>query len=421
MNFYMFVFSTGLLFFTGMVWWHLQSGLLDCIQSGHPRAWRIALLLAVIVLNWGPLLLGRHLFASTSPFGRALMVLSFTWMVLELWFGTAAIALDLWNLATRLPQLLGHPDAPLAKLVLRPRLVMAASLAFTILAAIVGNLQARHPIISRYDFNLPGVPAEADGYKILLTSDIHITAGKYPSILDAVEQAIDSEHPDIILHAGDFLDGPHHGDIDDQLARIRTWHAPDGKFAVFGNHDGYAEWHHSRDAHALAEVTLLGRRVKRPLAEIHPWLRLVGSDDPACWMPQMYNQKVPSIYEEGDEPDATYQDEAWNKCLEIPQVPPDGVTILLRHQPFGEDRVPPNYDLMLCGHTHGGQLFPFNLVTNAFHEIRTHRWYSVNSRLRIYICRGTGFWGPPFRFLVPPEITIITLHPEKQPQNDSNK
>ena len=420
MNFYMFVFSSGLIFFTGMVWWHLQSGLLDCMQSGHPKAWRIALLLAVIVLNWGPLLLGRHLFASTSPFGRALMVLSFTWMVLELWFGTAALALDLWNLATCIPRLLGHPDATLAKLALRPRLVLLASMAFTLLAAIVGNLQARHPIIARYDFSLPGVPAEADGYKLLFTSDLHITDGKYPTILDAVDQAIADEHPDLILHAGDFLDGPNHGKIDGQLERVRAWNVPDGQYAVFGNHDGYAEWHHSRDAHEKAEVTLLGQRVKRTLAEIHPWLRLVGSDDPACWMPQMYAQ-VPSAYEEGDEPDLNDQYAAWDKCCEIPQAPPEGVTILLRHQPYGAAKVPPNYDLMLCGHTHGGQLFPFNFVTNAFHEFRTHCWYSVNSRLRIYICRGTGFWGPPFRFLVPPEITIITLHPAKQPQNGSNK
>ena len=51
MTLYMFVFSSGLIFFTGMVWWHLQSGLLDGMQSGHPQAWRIALLLAVLSFN----------------------------------------------------------------------------------------------------------------------------------------------------------------------------------------------------------------------------------------------------------------------------------------------------------------------------------------------------------------------------------
>ena len=409
MMLYMFIFSTGLICFTGLVWWHLQSGILDCMTSGHPRAWRLALLLAVIVLNWGPLLLGRHLFASTSLFGRALMVVSFSWMVLELWFGTAALALDLWNLVATLPRWLGHPITPLAKAVLRPRMVMFFSLAFTLVAAIVGNLQARYPQIAHYDFALLGVPTEADGYKILLISDLHLTQGKYSTILDAVEQAIATEKPDLILHAGDFLDGPHHGDIVEQLQRIKGWSVPDGKYAVFGNHDGYAEWHRARDAHAQAALVLLGRRVKQPLVEVHPWLRVVGSDDPACWLPKTF-AKVPPIHEEDDEPNANYMDEAWNKCLEIPEVPAEGVTILLRHQPFGADKLPANYDLMLCGHTHGGQLFPFNFVVNTFHDFRTHRWYSVNSRLRIYICRGTGFWGPPFRLLVPPEITVITLH-----------
>ena len=405
----MFIFSTGLICFTGLVWWHLQSGILDCMQSGHPRAWRLALLLAVIVLNWGPLLLGRHLFASTSPFGRALMVVSFSWMVLELWFGTAAFALDFWNFALSAPRWLGHELPKLARLIVRPRNIMLLSMAFTLVAAVIGNLQARYPRIAYYGLALPGVPPEADGYKVLLTSDIHLTQGKYPTILDAVDQAIAAEHPDHILHAGDFLDGPHHGEIEEQLARVRAWSAPDGKYAVFGNHDGYAEWHHSRDAHEQAGVTLLGQRVKRTLAEIHPWLRIVGSDDPACWLPQLF-ARVPAISEDGDEPDAADLNEAWEKCCEIPEVPAEGVTILLRHQPHDALGVPPNYDLMLCGHTHGGQLFPFNFVTNSFHEYRTHRWYAVNSRLWIYICRGTGFWGPPFRFLVPPEITLITLH-----------
>ncbi|MBQ4479642.1 MAG: metallophosphoesterase [Victivallales bacterium] len=405
----MFIFSTGLICFTGLVWWHLQSGLLDCMQSGHPRVWRMALLLAVIVLNWGPLLLGRHLFASTSPFGRAMMVVSFSWMVLILWFGTAALALDLWNLAASLPKFLGHPATPLAKAILRPRNVMFLSLAFTLLAAIIGNLQARHPIVAHYDLTLPGVPADADGYKILLLSDLHLTQGKYHTILDAVDAALAAEKPDLILHAGDFLDGPHHGDIAGQLQRVKGWNAPDGKYAVFGNHDGYAEWHHARDAHEQADLTLLGQRVKHTLAEIHPWLRIAGSDDPACWFAKQF-VKVPAISENGDDPDVSTMDEAWAKCSELPEVSEEGVTILLRHQPFGADKLPENYDLMLCGHTHGGQLFPFNLVTNAFHDFRTHLWYSVNSRLRIYICRGTGFWGPPFRFLIPPEITLITLH-----------
>ena len=409
MTFYMFIFSTGLVCFTGLVWWHLQSGLLDCMQSGHPHAWRLALLLVVIVLNWGPLLLGRHLFASTSPFGRTLMVVSFSWMVLILWFGTAALALDLWNLVASIPKFTGHPATPLAKMVLRPRNVMFLSLAFTLAAAVIGNLQARHPIAAHYDLKLTGLPPEADGYRILLISDLHLTQGKYPSILKAAEDAIAAEKPDIILHAGDFLDGPNHGAINDQLRRIRAWEAPDGKFAVFGNHDGYAEWHHSRDAHEEAGVVLLGQRVRRPLAEIHPWLRIVGSDDPACWQTRQL-VKVPAVREENDEPAVATIEDAWRKCGEIPVVPDDGVTILLRHQPAAATAVPMNYDMMLCGHTHGGQLFPFNFVTDTFHDFRTHRWYAVSSRLRVYICRGTGFWGPPFRFLVPPEITILTLH-----------
>jgi hypothetical protein len=62
----------------------------------------------------------------------------------------------------------------------------------------------------------------------------------------------------------------------------------------------------------------------------------------------------------------------------------------------------------LSGHTHGGQIFPFNLITRLFYSKQTglHR---LGRGSVLYVSRGTGTWGPPMRFLSPPEVTLIEL------------
>jgi predicted MPP superfamily phosphohydrolase len=73
------------------------------------------------------------------------------------------------------------------------------------------------------------------------------------------------------------------------------------------------------------------------------------------------------------------------------------------------------FDLQLSGHTHGGQIFPFNLVTSLFFQY--HRGYfDLPNHSYLYVNRGVGTWGPPIRFLSPPEITVIDLVPEKNAQ-----
>ena len=85
-------------------------------------------------------------------------------------------------------------------------------------------------------------------------------------------------------------------------------------------------------------------------------------------------------------------------------------TILLKHQPLVEKDAAGAFDLQLSGHTHRGQIFPFSLVTRLVFPFHAGN-YRLTGGALLHVSRGTGTWGPPVRFLAPPEITIIDLLP----------
>ena len=87
--------------------------------------------------------------------------------------------------------------------------------------------------------------------------------------------------------------------------------------------------------------------------------------------------------------------------------------ILLSHTPrFQKEMITKaQYDLQLSGHTHGGQIFPFHLLVKQANKYLAGL-YDVNDT-KLYLSRGTGYWGPPMRLFAPSEITVIRLKPEK--------
>jgi predicted MPP superfamily phosphohydrolase len=88
---------------------------------------------------------------------------------------------------------------------------------------------------------------------------------------------------------------------------------------------------------------------------------------------------------------------------------PDLPVVLLAHQPKQVGAaVAHGVDLQLSGHTHGGQIWPFNLLVRL--DQPTVRGLTRHGdRTRLYTSRGTGFWGPPLRIFAPSEITLLTL------------
>jgi predicted MPP superfamily phosphohydrolase len=82
--------------------------------------------------------------------------------------------------------------------------------------------------------------------------------------------------------------------------------------------------------------------------------------------------------------------------------------IMLKHVPNDLDNIADaGVDLILCGHTHHGQMFPLTLITDKVYEIS--HGYGKYKNLQVYVNCGTGFWGPPVKVGVPAEITKIVL------------
>jgi uncharacterized protein len=92
----------------------------------------------------------------------------------------------------------------------------------------------------------------------------------------------------------------------------------------------------------------------------------------------------------------------------LENLPRDRFTLFLKHQPRMEKSSSGLFNLQLSGHTHKGQIFPFTiLVRLIFPTIAGD--YDLGNGSLLHVSRGTGTWGPPIRFLAPPEVTVIEL------------
>jgi predicted MPP superfamily phosphohydrolase len=83
-------------------------------------------------------------------------------------------------------------------------------------------------------------------------------------------------------------------------------------------------------------------------------------------------------------------------------------TVLMKHEPILAKDAEGLFDLQLSGHTHKGQVFPFNYIVKIFYPHDAGLIHLPHNAF-LYVSRGSGTWGPPFRFLAPPEVTIIRL------------
>jgi predicted MPP superfamily phosphohydrolase len=92
----------------------------------------------------------------------------------------------------------------------------------------------------------------------------------------------------------------------------------------------------------------------------------------------------------------------------LAKIPRNKFTLLLKHQPRIDRPSVGLFDLQLSGHAHKGQIFPFTLVTRIIFPLNAGD-YDLGKGSLLHVSRGSGTWGPPVRFLAPPEVTIIEL------------
>ncbi len=251
----------------------------------------------------------------------------------------------------------------------------------------VGVVQARQlPEIEEIEVPIEGLPPQAEGFRIVQISDVHVGPTIDGDFLSAVVDRVNALNPDVIAVTGDLIDGWVE-QLHDEMGSLSRLSARHGAFFVTGNHEYYwngPAWCEEVAAHGLTVLNNEHRIIEHDGAE----LLLAGVTDISA------GNMVPS-----------HASDPAGACAGAP----DGlVKILLAHQPRSIDAASAaGYDLQISGHTHGGQYFPMNLLVYLAqpYVAGLHR----HDDTWIYVSRGTGYWGPPVRVGAPHEITLLRL------------
>lgn len=241
------------------------------------------------------------------------------------------------------------------------------------------------PRLVPVEISLSRWPRALDGFRIVQISDIHIGPLLDRRFARELTERVNALEPDLVAVTGDLVDGSL-SKLRDEVEPFRGLRARHGVFFVTGNHDHYS------GARGWAErVRELGMRVLRnervTLEQDGCAFELAGVDDHR------------SGYE-------SFGGEDLDRALD--GLPPDRPVILLAHDPTTFRKASRmGVDLQLSGHTHGGQIWPFEYFVRLAVPFVAGLYRRGNAQ--VYVSRGTGFWGPPMRLGAPAEITEIRL------------
>jgi predicted MPP superfamily phosphohydrolase len=238
----------------------------------------------------------------------------------------------------------------------------------------------RPPVVEKYEVSLPGLPEAMDGTVLVALSDMHLGSQLGERWLAARIAQVNAQRPDLVVLLGDIFEG--HGPPKDELiTTFKGLSAPLGIWAVPGNH----EFHRGGDMSLFERESF--RLLRNGWAQVRPGLVLSGVDD------------LTSRRRRGQGGDPLSQALLGR---------PPGATILLSHTPWqAEKAAKKGVGLMLSGHTHGGQIWPFDYLVRKRYPLFEGR-YEVNG-MTVIVCRGTGTWGPRMRLWRPSEILRVTL------------
>ncbi len=251
------------------------------------------------------------------------------------------------------------------------------SLGCIVLACILSLYGGRgQPHIKHIDIVIPGAPEMTAA----IISDSHLGVGVSLARWQKALARLQEQNPDAVWVLGDVFEyGANRAAYAQALANVQTKY---GTFGVLGNHEYYTGYENSLEFYRQAGITLLEN-------EIHTLpngLQLIGVKD-------IKTARVT----------ATQLDQL------LRQTDPAHARVLLSHQPSLTDTAAHHeLPLMLSGHTHNGQIFPFNFFVRMVYPY-VYGLYQMGPKSQIYVTSGMFYWGVPLRFLAPAEIPILHI------------
>ena len=328
------------------------------------------LAIALLLLVFTPLLTRKLERAGAERLATLSAWLGFSWMGLA-FMGTSVTLLV--RLGSWLSALLSHPSWIQAS----PRTLDLFSVTLAGLLGLYAFYERSAIRVERVRLTTEKDLGPSGRLCIAQISDVHIGLMNGTARIRKVVRALEQCATDLIVSTGDLMDSNLASQLG--LARdFRTLKPPLGAYAIVGNHECYAGLGPS-----LEFMQSAGFQVLRDRETVVGGIRIVGVDDPAV-----------------------HADVERVEALLLP-APTAQFTLLLKHRPDVRSQRPAPFDLQLSGHTHKGQIFPFSLLTR-FHY-RAHAGLFRLGSAYLYVSRGTGAWGPPFRLFARPEITLIEI------------
>ena len=267
--------------------------------------------------------------------------------------------------------------------------IIIGSIIFVLVAGIIlyGNYNAKNIQIVNYDVNISRISNNHKELNVAMISDIHIGDIIGYREIEEISQKINGLKPDIVLISGDVFDGDYYAveDIEKIEDAFKNLNSKYGTYAVLGNHDSGSSYDKMVEFFKQADIKLL----QDEFLEIDDEFTVVGRKD------------ISPIGEQGikrEDINAVLEDVNTNKPI-----------IMLDHQPSKiNEEAEKNIDMILCGHTHKGQLFPGNLITKNLFLI--DYGYLKVKNTNIIVSSGVGTWGPRMRIGSKAEIVNIKLN-----------
>jgi predicted MPP superfamily phosphohydrolase len=254
----------------------------------------------------------------------------------------------------------------------------------TVLIVIAGYVNTLFPRIRTLELTVPKTAGNLSALNVVVASDIHLGTIIRNGQLEGIIERINSLDPDIVLLPGDIVDEDVGPLVDQNMsATLQKIKSRLGVYASTGNHEYFGGVERAVAYIEKGNIKVL----QDTLVKVADAFYIIGRKDR---MAERMGSGRKSLAEIMDGVDHQYP------------------LILMDHEPIGLDEAGKNgIDLQLSGHTHHGQLFPFNYITKAVYELS---WgYLRKESTNYYVSCGVGTWGPPVRTNSVPEIVRIIL------------
>ena len=341
----------------------------------------IVIALFMLVMVAAPFIIRLSEKAGFEFFARIMSYIGYTWLGILFLFISVSVIFDIYRFAVFSGETLLKKD--FSSFSVKSSHAFFVSISLSILISLYGYYEAKNIRTETLRIRTSIIPEEIGRLTIVQISDVHlgliVREERLKLILDEVRKA----NPDILVSTGDLVDGQidNLSVLADSLNELRPRF---GKYAVTGNHEFYAGLEQAINFTEMAGFKIL----RNQAVTVEGMINIAGVDDPQA---KSYGFSKNSSEKE---------------ILSV--LPDDKFTVLLKHRPMVDPEATGLFDLQLSGHAHKGQIFPFSIITGLYYPTQSGT-AKLPRNSKLHVSRGSGTWGPPIRFLAPPEVTVIEL------------